>query len=137
MMTNENLVRLGGVVQLEILLASVQVPKMLNWRGELANLAPFLRRLFYVYGAFIILTIVGMGVISIAFAAEIAASPGLGRAFAGFLFVFWSARLVVQFFVFDAQPILTTPVMRFAYHALTVAFVMLVGIYGIVSFGVR
>ncbi|MCB9852168.1 MAG: hypothetical protein H6819_03660 [Phycisphaerales bacterium] len=134
MPNNEQLLRIGGAIQLAILIASVQVPRMLDWRGELANLKPFLRQLFYVYGAFIILTIVGMGVISIAFADEIAASPGLGRAFAAFVFVFWGIRLIVQFFVFDARPILTTPIMRFAYRALSLAFILLVCAYGVVVF---
>lgn len=134
MLTNDDLLRVGGAIQLAILIASVQVPRRLNWREELANLKPFLRRLFYVYGAFIVLTIVGLAVLSIAFAPEIAASPGLGRAFAAFVFAFWAARLCVQFFVFDAKPILTTRIMRFAYHLLTVAFVALVGVYGIVAF---
>lgn len=134
MINNEQLLKLGGAIQLAILIASVQVPRMLDWRNELAHLKPFLRQLFYVYGAFIILTIIGMGVISIAFAGEIAASPGLGRAFAAFVLIFWGLRLVVQFFVFDARPILTTPVMRFAYHALTVAFVAIVCTYSIVVY---
>ncbi len=137
MITNEQLIQLGGAIQLAILVASLQVPRMLNWRDELAVLKPFLRSLFYVYGVFIVLTIIGMGVISIAFAGEIATSPGLGRAFAGFVLIFWSARLVVQFFVFDAKPILTTPMMRIGYHALTVAFVVLVGAYGVVALGIN
>ena len=29
------------------------VPKTLDWKGELAKLMPFLRTLFWVYGAFI------------------------------------------------------------------------------------
>lgn len=137
MLSNENLLKLGGAVQLAILFASVQVPRMLNWRAELANLKPFLRQLFYVYGVFIVLTIVGMGLISIAFASEIASSAGLGRAFAAFVFVFWGLRLVVQFFVFDAKPIMTTRIMRMAYHLLTFAFVLLVCAYGIVVFRVQ
>lgn len=132
MWTSENLLRLGGAIQLAILIASVQVPKRLNWRSELAPLTPFLRQLFYVYGAFIVMTIVAMGVISIAFAGEIAASSGLGRAFTVFVLIFWGVRLIVQFFVFDARPILATRLMRVGYHCLTIAFVILVMAYGAV-----
>ena len=116
MLSNENLLKLGGAV----------------WRTELASLKPFLRQLFYVYGVFIVLTIVGMRLISIAFASEIASSAGLGRAFAAFVLLFWGLRLVVQFFYFDAGPILTTRIMRVAYHLLTLAFILLVCIYGAV-----
>lgn len=135
MFTNENLLRLGGVIQLSILIASALVPRMLDWRSGLAKLSPFLRRLFWVYGGFIVLTILGMGVLSIAFAGEIAASPGLGRGFAAFVLVFWAARLFVQFFVFDAGHLLTTTLMRIGYHALTVAFFVLIAVYGVVVSG--
>ncbi|HPF38906.1 MAG TPA: hypothetical protein P5081_06255 [Phycisphaerae bacterium] len=134
MITMAMLLKVGGIVQLAILVASVQVPRRLNWKTELAGLKPFLRQLFYVYGAFIVLTIIGMGVISIAFAEEIATSPGLGRAFAAFVLIFWGLRLFTQFVIFDAGPILTTRLMRVAYHALTFAFITLVGVYGAVVF---
>lgn len=135
MFTNENLLRLGGIVQLSILIASALVPRMLDWRTELAGLKPFLRRLFWVYGAFIVLTILAMCILSIAFAGEIAASRGLGRGFAAFVLVFWAARLFVLFFVFDAGSLLRTKMMRIGYHALTVAFFVLIAAYGLVVLG--
>jgi hypothetical protein len=44
--------------------------------------------------------------------------------------LFWLARLVVQFFVFDARPFLTTMFRRVGYHGLTFLFTALVFIYG-------
>ena len=68
----ETLVRLAGATQLSILCASALVPKVLDWRGELARLSPFLRRLFWVYGVFIVLTVIGFGTLSLLFAPALA-----------------------------------------------------------------
>lgn len=126
----KTLILLGSAIQLSILIASALTPRALDWKSALAPLPDMLRRLFWVYGAFIVLVIIGFGVLSAAFATEIAAGEPLARALAAFITVFWGARLAVQLFVFDARPYLTTPLYRIGYHLLTVAFVALVLIFG-------
>jgi len=130
MPTPEQCVFIGGWVHVAVLMAAVQVPFVLDWRSELKPLSPFLRQLFLVYSAFILLTIVGFTLISLLFANAVANGGTLGRAVVGFIGFFWFARLGVQFFVFDANPILKTWWMRLGYHALTVAFVCLTLLYG-------
>src|SRR4029079_16580481 len=44
----------AGTLQWSILIASALTPLILNWRTNLATLHPFLRKLFWVYGAFIV-----------------------------------------------------------------------------------
>ena len=128
-------IRLGGCVHFTILIASAMVPRVLDWRGRLAPLHPFLRRLFWVYGVFIVLTITGFGAISVSCADEIATGSRLARCFCGFVAVFWLARLAVQFFVFDAREFLTTWWLRLGYHALTVAFILQPAPYALVALG--
>jgi hypothetical protein len=125
----ENLLRLGGVLHFLILFASALVPRVLNWKTELASLHPFLRRLFWVYGVFIVLTIVGFGAISMTCAEELAGGSLLARSFCAFVAVFWAVRLAVQFFVFDARPFLTHWFLRAGYHGLTALFLALIAIY--------
>ncbi len=126
----ENCLRLGGAVHFAILLASVQVPRVLDWRCQLALLTPFLRRLFWVYGVFIVLVIVGFGTLSLVCSGELASRTPLARAVCAFIAVFWLARLAVQFWVFDARPYLTTRLYRWGYQALTLAFAYLTFVYG-------
>lgn len=126
-------IRLGGLVHFGILIASAMVPRVLDWRGRLAPLHPFLRRLFWVYGAFIVLAIVAFGAISLACAAELAGGSPLARWVCGFIAVFWLARLAVQFFVFDAREFLTTWWLRAGYHLLTVIFIALPVPYALVA----
>ncbi len=75
----------------------------------------------WVHGAFIVLTIIGLGAISVASATELATGSFLARSVCGFIALFWGARLAVQFFYFDATPYLTTLSLKFGYHGLTVA----------------
>ena len=130
----EILLTFGGVLHLTILVASAQIPRVLNWQKELAGLHPFLRQLFWVYGVFVVMTIIGFGTISLLCKQDLLSGSLLARSFCGFVAVFWLTRLVVQFFVFDARPFLTNWYYKCGYHALTIGFVVLSAIYGWLCF---
>lgn len=125
---------IAGAGQLGILAASALVPRVLDWRTALAPLHPFLRRLFWVYGVFIVLTITGLGILTLLHAPAMAAGQPVARSLAAFAGIFWLARLVVQWAVFDARPFLTTGWLRFGYHVLTAAFTGLVLVYAAAVF---
>ena len=127
------LIALGGGLQLLILVASALVPRVLDWRNELAPLSPFVRRLFWVYGVFIVMTIIGFAALSLAFPGPLADGSPLSRAVCAFVAVFWLTRLCVQLFVFDARPILRNTILWTGYHGLTVIFLLLSGIYGLAA----
>jgi hypothetical protein len=120
----------GGLLHFVILLASALTPRVLDWRGNLATLDPFLRRLFWVYGGFIVLTIVSFGTLTLLNADELASGGKLPHTICAIIAIFWLARLAVQFFVFDPRPFLTTAFLRLGYHGLTLLFSALVFIYG-------
>jgi hypothetical protein len=130
----KTLLYLAVAGQLGILIASALVPRVLNWRDNLATLNPFLRRLFWVYGSFIVLTIIGCSMLTFVNAAAMAEGDPVGRSICIFIAVFWAARLFVQFAVFDARPFLTNWFYKAGYHALTVVFVVLVAIYAMAAF---
>ena len=124
---------IGGLIHFVILMASALTPRVLDWRTNLATLHPFLRRLFWVYGAFIALVIISFGTLTLITATELASAAPLSRSVCAMIAIFWLARLAVQFFVFDARPFLTTPFRRMGYHGLTLLFSALVFIYGSVA----
>src|SRR5947209_15010089 len=99
---------IGGFLHFVILIASALTPRVLDWRANLARLHPFLRRLFWVYGWFIVMVIVTFGVLTLLNAHELASRTLLARSMCAAIATFWLARLVVQFFVFDARPFLTS-----------------------------
>jgi hypothetical protein len=124
------LITIGGVLHFGILIASALTPGVLEWKRELEKLRPLSRQLVWVHGAFIVLTIIGFGAISVIAPRELASGSTLARAFCAFVGLFWLCRLGVQFFVFDAAPFLTRTFLKLGYHGLTVVFFTLVVIYG-------
>jgi hypothetical protein len=126
----KTLLQIGAGLQLLILIASALVPRVLEWRQNLAGLNPFLRKLFWVYGVFIVLIIVAFALLTFLHAGAMAAGEPVARSLCAFIAIFWTARLVVQFAVFDARPFLTDWFYKAGYHALTVIFTALALIYG-------
>ena len=96
-------VALAGAAHFGMVAAGALVPRAFGWREDLARLTPMNRRLFWVYGAFIVMTNVGFGAVSLAFPAEIAAGEGVAGAFALLVGLYWTARLAVQLFVFRKE----------------------------------
>jgi len=126
----KTLILLGGLVHFGILIASALTPGVLEWRRHLAALPALLRQLFWVYGSFIVLVIISFGTISLACPAALASGEPLARAVCAMIAIFWSARLAVQWCVFDATPFLTNAALKLGYHTLTLAFIALALIYG-------
>lgn len=123
----------GGVLHFGILAASALTPRVLDWRRSLQTLDPLLRRLVWVHGAFIVLTIIGFGLLSVVHAEALASGAPLARSASLFVAVFWGARLAVQFFVFDARPHLKTKFLTCGYHALTGVFLYLTAVFALAA----
>ena len=124
------LIFLGGVLHLGILLASATVPRALDWKQSLDGLDRLFRQLIWVHGAFIVLVIVGFGVLSLTLPGDLASGTPLARAVCAFIAIFWITRLGVQLFVFDATGHLTSPLLRAGYHGLTLVFIYHALVYG-------
>lgn len=120
---------LAGFAQLGILIASALVPRVFDWKEALCPLPEFLRRLFWVYGVFIVLTIIAFALLTLCHTEALAAGGPLARGLASFIAVFWGLRLLVQFFVFDPSPWLTTRWLRLGYHLLSLVFLFLTFTY--------
>jgi len=134
MKTTELLILVGSLLHFSTLVAAAMVPGKLNWKEELAKLSPFLRRMFWVCGAFIVLCITSLGVISAVNYSELVSGGRLARSFCAFTAVFWGLRLFVQFFVFDASEYLTSWFYKAGYHGLSLVFIYQVGVYGYFAF---
>jgi hypothetical protein len=110
-----------GWGQLCVLAASAMVPIRLNWRNVLSTLPTLLRQLFWVYGGYVVISIISFGVICIFNAEELASGTKLARSFCAYATLFWGIRLLLQRFL-SAKPFLTTWWLRLGYHLLTVLF---------------
>ncbi len=87
--------RLAGVLHLGLLCAGLTMSRVVSLRQHLALVPIFVRRLFWVYYTFIGLCLIGFGLLTFAFAPQLAAGSGLARALCGFFALFWLLRLAV------------------------------------------
>jgi hypothetical protein len=111
----------AGLGQLSVLVASSLVPFRLKWKESLTPLPPLLRQLFWVYGGYIVLTIIGLALISLTCSDELASGDPLARLVCGYATLFWGIRLSLQPFL-AAEPFLTARWLSFGYHLLTLLF---------------
>ena len=111
----------AGVGQAGVLIASAIVPFRLNWRDELRSLSRLHRQMYWVYGGYVVLSIVAFAALSIVNARELAGGSGLARGFCAYVAVFWGIRVVLQG-VFDVKEHLTAWWLKAGYYALTVMF---------------
>ncbi len=121
--------QIAGLFHLGLMCAGLLMPRVVNMRLHLAALPHFIRQLFWVYYAFIALCLVSFCIITIAFAATLAAGSNLARALCAFLAVFWTVRLIAATFVFDMRPYLTNTFRRIGYHAINIVFAYLPIVY--------
>ncbi len=133
-MRNVILLQLAGALQISLLIAGATMARAVEMPKHLATLPPLLRRLYWVYFAFIALSLLGFGLVTLSSAEALAAGGTLARAFCTFILLFWLARLVVQFFVLDVRPYLHHWFYRAGYHLLTVVFIYLTAVYGWFAF---
>lgn len=115
------LIQLAGVGQLLVLIASALVPSQLNWKEELRGLPRLQRQMYWVYGGYVVMGIIALGLVSLLCANELASGTRLARAVCLYGAAFWGIRLCLQG-VFDVKPFLTAWWLRVGYHTLTVLF---------------
>lgn len=124
-----NLIIAAGIGQLSVLVASALVPIRLNWRTELQSLSRLHRQMYWVYGGYVVLSIISLGLISLTNAQELAEGSGLARGFCAYAAVFWGVRLCLQG-VFDVKEHLRTWWLKLGYHSLGVLFIFFTAVFG-------
>ena len=92
--------------------------------------------MFWTYYLFIGGCVLGFGCVTFLYAEQLAAGDVLGRVVAGFLALFWTARLVVAGLVFKMEPYLTNGMFRAGYAAVNAVFVYFIIVYALAAFGV-
>jgi hypothetical protein len=126
--------QLAGLGQFALLGVAAAIPKVLDWRGNLARVHPCMRQLVWVYGLYIFMIVSAFALLSVALPHELVSGTMLARAVCGFITAFWAVRLVVQLCVFDMASVMPRAWMRMGYHSLTGLFVALVSVYAWAAF---
>jgi alginate O-acetyltransferase complex protein AlgI len=84
-----------------VLVASFQAPVRLHWKEDLAKLTRFNRKIFWVYGFYILLCIVSFAALTWRLHNAFLAGDLAARWLAGFIAIFWTVRVLIDIFWYD------------------------------------
>ena len=124
------ILKLTALTYLGLLAAGLLMPGVVGLRQHISALPKFIRQLFWVYYAFIGLSLICFGLGTFVLADQLAAGTPLARAVCGFLALFWTMRFVAGTFVFDLRPYLTNRWRRAGLTAANLVFTCLPIVYG-------
>ena len=128
-LTVENAIKLAGFGQLTLVLASVAIPKCLNWKDGLAGLQPLLRQMFWTYAVYITMMHTFFGIVSVFATDELLAGSFITTGLCVLMFIWWFARILIQFFYFDKRSLPKTAFNTLAGAGLVMLFTFLTIVY--------
>jgi hypothetical protein len=91
-----------GILLIALALVHIIFPKYFNWKKELKSLSLINRQMMTVHTFFIALTVFLMGLLCLTSSAELI-ETNLGKKLSLGLGVFWTVRLVFQFFGYSSD----------------------------------
>ena len=99
--TPHKLIFVAGLAQIALALGSFPIPKILNWKPELAKVNVLIKQMFYTYAAYILVINLCFGLLSVFYGDELVDGSALARLVNGFIAFYWLSRIGVQFLYFD------------------------------------
>lgn len=127
------LITIAGAAQLCVLIASALVPIRLRWRAQLVVLPRLHQQMYWVYGGYVVFSIIAFGLICLFNAAELASGSRLARSVCAYMSSFWGIRLSLQV-VLDVKEHLTAWWLYAGEVLLTILFIIFTLIFGIGAF---
>jgi hypothetical protein len=127
--TLPTLLVLAGIGQFLLSVASLAIPRVLNWRQELMSVSPLTRSLFWTYAGYTLGIHLCFAAISILAPHELAGGGVLATAVTGFIALYWGVRLVGQFAWYDRAIVGDRMLFRVAEIGLVALFATLTLIY--------
>jgi hypothetical protein len=101
-LTLQSSIQLAGVLQFIIAAANFFLPAKLHYHENLAKVSPIIRQIFTVHSIYIVLVLVGFGLICLLFPHDLCGASALGKFLSSFLAIFWGLRVVLQFCYYDS-----------------------------------
>lgn len=125
----QQLIFLAGLAQIALVLGSLAIPKILNWRAELAKVNLLIKQMFWVYAAYILVINLCFGLLSICAYRDLTNGSTLAMLIDGFIAVYWISRVLIQFLYFDRASFPTGKWNRLGEVVLIVVFAFLSIVY--------
>jgi len=110
-------IQLAGAVQFIIAAANFFAPAKLRYEENLAKVAPIIRQIFTVHCLYIVLVLIGFGLICLLFPNELCGASSLGKFLCVFMAFFWGIRVIIQFVYYDTSVKRENPLGTFCFGA--------------------
>jgi hypothetical protein len=120
----------AGAAQLVLVVASLAIPRLLEWKADLAKLRPLTRQVFWTYAGYIWVTNLSFGLLSTVTPELLLDRSPLAGFVCGFIAVYWGARVLIQFAYFDRTDVPKGRTFVAGEIALVTLFAGLTVIYG-------
>lgn len=124
-----HLLYLAGIAQIALVLGSTIIPKVLDWKTELAKNSPLIRQMFWTYAGYILVTNLSFGILSVIGTQDLLNKSLLAKAITLFIAVYWITRIALQFFYFDMSLAKTKWYFQLGEYALIGLFLLLSFVY--------
>lgn len=121
---------LAGLGLVILVVASLWIPRVLRWKEKLAGLTPLMRELWWTYSLYIWGSHCFFAVLALGHRDWLLGGSPAAAVVSGFICLWWSVRVYLQFFGFDFEEVEDTPLNRLAKGGLTLLFVFLTVIFG-------
>jgi hypothetical protein len=128
------LLKLSGYFQIALCMGSLVIPRMLNWNAELNKVTLIIKQIFWTYAGYILMFNLSFGLLSAFGADELLSKSFLSRSVSVFIFLYWLARIFIQFFYFDTKSAPQGFIYKLGEIALTSLFIFLAAVYGWISY---
>jgi hypothetical protein len=86
------LIWLAGIMQADVVIGSLAVPVLLNWKSELSKVRVIIKQVFWTYAAYILCTNLFFAIVSIFLRSELLAGTKLATSLCFFITLYWGAR---------------------------------------------
>lgn len=121
---------MAGLALVALCVASFWIPKALGWKEKLAGLTPLMRELWWTYSLYVWGSHVFFAILALGFRDWLLSGVSAAAAVSGFICLWWTVRLYLQFFGFDLAEVQDSRANRIAKHLLTLLFISLVVVFG-------
>jgi hypothetical protein len=123
-------IKIAGWLQILLSLGSFAIPRLMNWKKELSVVSPIIRQMFWTYAGYILVINFSFGLVSVFGAEELIAGTFLAKCISVFIFLYWLARIFIQFFYFDTKSAPQGWIYKAGEIGLNCLFVFLTLVYG-------
>lgn len=119
-----------GIAQIVLALASLAIPRILRWREEMQKLNSLTRQVFWTYAGYICVSNLCFGILTTFLPESLIDGTSLAAAVTGFIALWWTAHVVIQFAYFDRSQAPKGLLYVTAEIVLVVLFIVLTLTYG-------